>query len=63
MRDAPASDFSIMDAPEPACDRPIDERAPGGLGLYLVKKMIESVQVSRVAKKNTIIMSHPLEQS
>jgi serine/threonine-protein kinase RsbW len=63
MRDEQDSDFSIMDAPEPAFDRPIEERAPGGLGLYLVKKMIESVQVSRVAKKNTIIMSHPLEQS
>ncbi len=63
MHDEQESDFSILDAPEPAFDRPIEERAPGGLGLYLVRKMVESVQVTRVEKKNTITMSHPLEQT
>jgi anti-sigma regulatory factor (Ser/Thr protein kinase) len=35
--------FDIRQAPPPELDRPIAERAPGGLGIHLVRELMDSV--------------------
>ena len=45
MTDFDAQRFDInTDAPDPGVDRPLDEREPGGLGLFLIKKLMDRVE-------------------
>jgi anti-sigma regulatory factor (Ser/Thr protein kinase) len=36
--------FDIRDLPEVRVDKPISERSPGGLGIHLVKKMVDEIE-------------------
>lgn len=54
-------EFDPIAAPDPDLQKKISERRPGGLGIYLVKAMVESVDYQRRGITNTITLSHSME--
>jgi serine/threonine-protein kinase RsbW len=58
LSDYDAPRFDIMaDAPEPDTDLPLAQRTPGGLGLHLVKKMMDRVDYSHENGVGTVQLS------
>src|SRR5204862_445404 len=51
--DTDAEPFDIMAAPEADVNLPIEERKPGGLGIHLIRKMVDTIQYSYVAEQRT----------
>ena len=51
--DAPPFDITT-DAPTVDVDRPLEERSPGGLGLHLVKRMMDRVEYEHSGRTGTI---------
>ena len=51
--DTDAEPFDIMAAPEADVNLPIEQRKPGGLGIHLIRKMVDTIQYSYVAEKRT----------
>ena len=48
--------FNPLEAPEAAIDQPIEERRPGGLGIFLVKSLMDELEYRRVGNKNMLVM-------
>lgn len=48
--------FNPLEAPEPNLKLPIDERPIGGLGIYLVRKMCDTIDYAREGNKNKLIL-------
>lgn len=61
--DDQAHDFDPLAAPDPDLQQRISERKPGGLGIYLVKAMVQSVGYERNGTVNTITLAHPADAS
>ena len=55
--------FDPTAAPPPGLDAPLDARDPGGLGLYLVRSMSDSVQDSRVDGCNRLLVTKRLQRT
>lgn len=51
-----AAPFNPLDAPAPRLDAPLAEKKPGGLGIHLVKSMMDSVVYQRVENGNRLTM-------
>jgi serine/threonine-protein kinase RsbW len=49
--------FDPLAAPDADVKRPIDERVPGGLGIHLVRKLMDSVEYKRESGRNLLIMN------
>ena len=54
--DAPRFDLTI-EAPDPGIDEPLDKRTPGGLGLLLVKKMMDRIEYRHENGIGTVLLS------
>lgn len=54
--DSPRFDLTI-DAPDPEIDAPLEKRTPGGLGLLLVKKMMDRIEYSHENGIGTVMLS------
>ena len=61
LEDDQLHEFDPVAAPAPDLRKKIAERRPGGLGIYLVKAMVESVEYQRVGTVNTITLSHSVD--
>ena len=48
--------FDPLRVPEPALDRPLAERAIGGLGVHLVRKVTDALEYHRRADKNVVVL-------
>lgn len=46
--------FNPLDKPDPEVMADIDDRVPGGLGIYMVKQMMDSVDYRRVGPSNRL---------
>jgi anti-sigma regulatory factor (Ser/Thr protein kinase) len=46
--------FDPVAAPEPETDLPLEERQPGGLGVLLIRRMMDRVEYRRVAGENRL---------
>ena len=46
--------FNPLDAPTPDLTAPLDERAIGGLGIHLVKSLMDRVEYRRDGQKNVL---------
>jgi anti-sigma regulatory factor (Ser/Thr protein kinase) len=54
--DAPRFDIT-KEAPDPGIDQPLQKRKPGGLGLYLVRKMMDRVEYRHEKGVGTVVLS------
>jgi serine/threonine-protein kinase RsbW len=53
--DGPA--FDPLQLPPPDLTAPLDDRRPGGLGVYLVRELMERVDYARVEGRNRLVMT------
>ena len=49
--------FNPLEQPSPSLDGSIMDRQIGGLGVFLVKKLMDNVEYSRVGNKNVVVLS------
>ena len=61
LTDFDVDPFDVNNAPEPRVDRPISERRPGGLGLHLVKRMVERIDYEYADRKSKTTVIKALE--
>ena len=47
-------EFNPLKAPEPNVNRPVEERDPGGLGIHLVRKLVEQMDYERCGGRNRL---------
>ena len=48
--------FNPLEAAEPDTDKPLEERSVGGLGIHLVRKLMDDVEYKRQQGKNLLAM-------
>ena len=48
--------YNPLEHPEPDIDKPLMEREVGGLGIFLVKKMMDKTEYSRIGNKNVLTL-------
>jgi anti-sigma regulatory factor (Ser/Thr protein kinase) len=53
--DAPRFD-PMTDAPPPGIERQLEQRVPGGLGIHLVRKMIDQIEYSHQNRTARVIL-------
>jgi len=51
--DTDAEPFDVTQAPEADINLPLEQRKPGGLGIHLIRKMVDTIQYSYVAEERT----------
>lgn len=51
--------FNILEAPEPELDTPLEERERpiGGMGIHLVKNMVDNIEYTREDDKNVLLLT------
>jgi anti-sigma regulatory factor (Ser/Thr protein kinase) len=52
--------FNPLEQTEPDLDKPLSEREIGGLGIFLVKKLMNNVEYARVGNKNILTVYYQL---
>jgi serine/threonine-protein kinase RsbW len=52
--------FNPVAAPEPDTTKSLEERSLGGLGIYLVRKLMDGLEYQRQAGKNLLLMKKNL---
>lgn len=53
--------FNPLQIPPPDLDRPLELRNVGGLGLHLVRELTTSIEYTRRAEKNHLVMKKTVE--
>ena len=53
LTDPDAEPFDIARAPDADINQPVDERKPGGLGIHLVRRMVDSIEYRYSAQERT----------
>ena len=56
-----ADRFDVTEAPEVDISQSLDERTPGGLGIYLVNKIVDSIDYHYANRRSTITFSKRME--
>jgi phosphoserine phosphatase len=51
--DTDAEPFDVTQAPDADINLPLGERKPGGLGIHLIRKMVDTIQYSYAAEERT----------
>lgn len=51
--------FNPLESPEPDVDQPAEDRMPGGLGIFLVRKMIPDIRYERIDERNCLTLQIP----
>ncbi len=55
--------FNILDAPEPNFDVPLEDREhPGGMGIHLVKNMVNRIEYKREGGKNVLLLTKDISK-
>jgi len=49
--------YDPRESPAPDLTLPVEQRGPGGLGIYLVKQMMDSIDYERKAGKNVLTVT------
>ena len=55
--------FDPLAVPEPDIEKSIDERKVGGLGIYLVRTLMDSLEYERRSDKNLLIMKKKMGEA
>jgi len=53
--------FNPLEVPEPDINKPLEERQPGGLGLFFVRNMTYKMEYRRDKDKNIFIMRKKIQ--
>lgn len=53
--------FDPLSGPDPKADLPLAERSAGGLGLYLVKRLMDTLEYTRRGDRNHLVMTRAIE--
>ena len=53
--------FDPSATPDPQLDQPLEERMAGGLGIFLVRKIMDQVEYRREAEKNIFVMKKQIQ--
>lgn len=53
LTDFDVDEFDLTKVPEVRVDRPLSERKPGGLGIHLIKKMMDRIEYEYVDRCGT----------
>ena len=48
--------YNPMKQPDPELDKPLSEREIGGLGVFLVKQLMDEIEYTRLDNKNVLII-------
>ena len=51
-----AAPFDPLTVPEPDLSRPAEQRPPGGLGVYLIRRLMDDVHYERKNDKNLLLL-------
>jgi len=51
LTDFDVDEFDVTKVPEVRVDRPLSEREPGGLGIHLIKKMMDRIEYEYVDRR------------
>jgi serine/threonine-protein kinase RsbW len=54
--------FNPLEAPEPDMNRPLEERTIGGLGIFLVRKLMDGVEYQRQADRNLLTITKKTQE-
>lgn len=54
-------EFDLTKVADPDVHSPIEQRKPGGLGLYLVKNLAQNINYSRQDDRNVLCIQAPLK--
>jgi serine/threonine-protein kinase RsbW len=49
-------EFNPLEVPKPNLDAPLDERSLGGLGIHLIRNLMDTVEYRRDGAKNVLTM-------
>ena len=55
-----ATPFNPLTVPAPDLDRPLSERAVGGLGIHLVRQVMDELEYQQLDGKNLLVMKKKL---
>jgi len=55
--------FNPLEAPEPDTTKPLEERTVGGLGIHLVRKLMDSLEYKRRDNKNFLTIKKKMQES
>ena len=53
--------FNPLDTPEPDLQAPLMERQVGGLGVYMVRRVVQDLEYQRCGESNQITMTRRME--
>ncbi|MBI4427648.1 MAG: ATP-binding protein [Ignavibacteriales bacterium] len=62
ITDTESQPFDPTKSPEPDLQAPLEKRRAGGLGIFLVKRMIDRIEYHHTDKMSTITLVHSLEK-
>ena len=48
--------FDVSQRPDPDIDKPVEERKIGGLGIFLIKKMMDETKYERAGESNILTL-------
>jgi len=54
--------FNPMKAPEPDIEAPLEDRQVGGLGLFLVKNLVDEIKYERIGDQNHLMIMKSIKQ-
>ena len=55
--------FNPLEVPEPDTTKPLEERIVGGLGIYLVRKLMDGLEYKRQGNKNLLTIKKKTQES
>ena len=55
--------FNPLEAPEPDTTKPLEERTIGGLGIHLVRKLMDGLEYKRQGERNFLTLKKKTEES
>ena len=57
-----AKAFNPLEFPEPDIDKPLEERKPGGLGIYLARKLTDKMEYRRSSGENILVLKKKIKR-
>ncbi len=63
LTDFDADPFDVTTAPDAEVDVPLDERRPGGLGLHLLRRMVDGIEYRHEGRETRITITRTLARA